>query len=432
MVKDFLVKLFRLGEASTTIKTEVLAGLTTFLTMAYILIVNPLILGDAGMDMGAVFTATAVSAAIATFVMAFAANLPIALAPGMGLNAFFAYAVVIGMGFSWQMALAAVFIEGVIFLALSAFNVREAIVDSIPSNVKKAVSVGIGLFIAFIGLQNAGIVVANEATFVSLGDMTSSTAVLTMVSLFIIGTLLTLKVRGALLIGILSATLLGFPLGLTQFPSGSWLPPSLAPTFGQFDFSQLFSMDMLIVLFTFLFVDIFDTAGTLVGVTTKAGMIEQGGKVPRAKQAFLADAVGTTVGALLGTSTTTSYIESAAGISEGGRTGLTSATVGVFFLLSLFLAPLFLMVPSAATAAALIIVGLFMVSPIKEIDFDHYTEAIPAFLTIIMMPLTYSISEGIVFGILSYVILKLLSGEHKSVPKFAYVLAVLFVVWFLF
>lgn len=430
MVKDFLTRFFRLEEHATTIRTEVLAGLTTFLTMAYILIVNPLILGDAGMDMGAVFTATAVASAIATFVMAFAARLPIALAPGMGLNAFFAYTVVIGMGFSWQMALAAVFIEGIIFVILSSLNVREAIVDSIPLNVKKAVSVGIGLFIAFIGLMNAGIVVSNEATLVSLGDMTSATAILAMVGLFIIGALLTLKVRGALLIGILSATVIGFPLGLTQLPSGDWLPPSLAPTFGQFDFTQLFSMDMLIVLFTFLFVDIFDTAGTLVGVTTKAGMLEKGNKVPRAKQAFLADSIGTTVGALLGTSTTTSYIESASGISEGGKTGLTSATVGVLFLLALFLSPLFLMVPSAATASALIVVGLFMASPIKEIDFDHYTEAIPAFLTIIMMPLTYSISEGIVFGILSYVILKLISGKYKDIPKVAYVLSALFILWF--
>jgi len=398
--------------------------------LVLLLIVNPLILGDAGMDMGSVFMATAISSAIATFVMALAANLPVALAPGMGLNAFFAYTVVLGMGFSWQMALAAVFIEGLIFIGLSIFDVRERIVNSIPMNVKRAISVGIGLFIAFIGLQNAGIIVPYEATLVTLGDMTSGNALLGMIGLFAIGTLLALKVKGAILIGILATTVLGFPLGITSLPSGSWLPPSLAPTFAQFDFSMLFTLDMLVVIATFLFVDIFDTAGTLIGVTTKGNLLDENGNIPKAKQALLADAIGTTVGALLGTSTVTSYIESASGMAEGGRTGLTSFTVGVMFLVAMFLSPLFLMVPAAATAAALVVVGLFMASAIKDIDFGDYTEAIPAFMTIIMMPLTYSISEGIMFGVVSYAGLKLLTGRYKEVTKVAYVLAALFVVWF--
>ena len=427
-----LESIFRLKERGSDFKTEVLAGLTTFLTMAYILIVNPLILGDAGMDMGSVFMATAISSAVATFVMALVANLPIALAPGMGLNAFFAYTVVIGMGFSWQMALAAVFIEGLIFIALSALDVREAIVNAIPMNVKRAISVGIGLFIAFIGLKNAGIVVPYEATAVTLGDMSSSGPILAMIGLFVIGTLLALKVKGAILLGILATTVLGIPMGVTSLPSGSWLPPSLAPTFAQFDFSMLFTLDMLVVIATFLFIDIFDTAGTLIGVATKGNLLTEDGKVPRAKQALLADAIGTTVGALLGTSTVTSYIESASGMSEGGKTGLTSMTVGVLFVLSMFLAPLFLMVPAAATASALVAVGLFMAATITDIDFEDYTESIPAFMTIIMMPLTFSISEGIMFGVVTFVGLKLLTGKYKEVTKVAYVLAALFVLWFAF
>lgn len=425
-----LLSHFQMKERGTNLKTEVLAGVTTFLTMAYILIVNPIILSDAGMDMGAVFTATAIASAVATFVMAIFANLPIGLAPGMGLNAFFAYAVVLGMGYSWQMALAAVFIEGLIFIAMSVFDVRETIVNSIPLNVKRAISVGIGLFIAFIGLQNAGIVTADEATVVTLGNMTSGPALLAMAGLFIIGALLALKVRGAILIGILATTAVGIPFGLTSLPSGSWSVPSLAPTFLQFDFSSLLSMDMLIVVATFLFVDIFDTAGTLIGVTTKGDMLDENGDIPQAKQALIADSVGTTLGAMLGTSTVTSYIESASGMTEGGKTGLTSMTVGVLFLLSLFLSPLFLMVPSAATAAALIVVGLFMATTIRDIDFEDYTEAVPAFMTMIMMPLTYSISDGIMFGVVSFVGLKLLTGRFREVSKVAYVLAAVFVVWF--
>lgn len=377
-------KLFKLKEHGTSVKVEVLAGLTTFMTMAYILIVNPIILSKTGMDFGAVFTATALSAAIATLVMAFVANLPFALAPGMGLNAFFAYAVVLGMGYSWEFALTAVFLEGIIFLILTAFNVREAIVNSIPQNIKKAISVGIGLFIAFIGLANAGIIVKSpaEGLIVALGTITGGPGLLAIIGIIITGILLAFKVRGALLLGIVATTIIGFPMGITHLPAAesSWVPPSLAPILFKFDFSQIFTLDMLIVLFTFLFVDMFDTVGTLIGVSTKAGLIDKDGNIPKVKGALFADAVGTTVGACLGTSTVTTYVESAAGVAEGGRTGLTAFTAAILFLVALFLSPLFLMVPGAATAPVLVIVGLFMMSPIKEIDLDNYTESIPAFL----------------------------------------------------
>jgi AGZA family xanthine/uracil permease-like MFS transporter len=420
-------KLFKLKEHGTSVKVEVLAGLTTFMTMAYILIVNPLILADAGMDFGAVFTATALSAAIATLVMALVANLPFALAPGMGLNAFFAYTVVLTMGYSWEFALTAVFLEGIIFLILTAFNVREAIVNSIPQNIKKAISVGIGLFIAFIGLVNAGIIVAGQGVIVTLGEVTSGAGLLAVIGIIITGILLAFKVRGALLLGIVATTIIGFPMGITSLPSGSWAPPSLAPIFFKFDFSQIFSLDMLIVLFTFLFVDMFDTVGTLIGVSTKAGLVDKDGNIPKVKAALFADAVGTTVGACLGTSTVTTYVESAAGVAEGGKTGLTAFTAAMLFLVALFLSPLFLMIPGAATAPVLVIVGLFMMSPIKEVDFEDYTEAIPAFLTIIMMPLTYSIAEGIMFGMLSYVILKVLTGKAKDVHPVTYIVGILFI-----
>ena len=424
-------KLFKLKEHGTSVKVEVLAGLTTFMTMAYILIVNPIILSKTGMDFGAVFTATALSAAIATLVMAFVANLPFALAPGMGLNAFFAYAVVLGMGYSWEFALTAVFLEGIIFLILTAFNVREAIVNSIPQNIKKAISVGIGLFIAFIGLANAGIIVKSpaEGLIVALGTITGGPGLLAIIGIIITGILLAFKVRGALLLGIVATTIIGFPMGITHLPAAesSWVPPSLAPILFKFDFSQIFTLDMLIVLFTFLFVDMFDTVGTLIGVSTKAGLIDKDGNIPKVKGALFADAVGTTVGACLGTSTVTTYVESAAGVAEGGRTGLTAFTAAILFLVALFLSPLFLMVPGAATAPVLVIVGLFMMSPIKEIDLDNYTESIPAFLTIIMMPLTYSIAEGIMFGMLSYVILKVLTGKAKDVHPVTYIVGILFI-----
>lgn len=425
-----LEKFFQLKANKTNYRTEILAGITTFMTMAYILAVNPDILSATGMDKGAVFTATALASIVATLIMAFVAKLPFALAPGMGLNAFFAFTVVLGMGYSWQFALTAVFIEGIIFLLLTAFNIREIIVNSIPLNMKHSVSAGIGLFIAFIGLHNAGIVTSNPATLVSLGDITSAPAITALIGLILTGVLLALKVKGALLIGIVASTLIGIPLGVTHLPEGIKLvslPPSIDSIFFQFDFSKVFTVDMVVVLFTFLFVDMFDTVGTLVGVSSKAGMLDAKGNVPRAKQALFADAVGTTVGAMLGTSTVTTYVESASGVSEGGRTGLTSLTVAGMFLLALFFAPLFIMIPGAATAPALIMVGLFMLSPIQKIDLNDFTEAIPAFLTIIIMPLTYSIAEGIVFGMLSYVFLKMLTGKFRDLSITMYIIALLFI-----
>ena len=420
-----LDKYFQISASGSSVKTEVIAGFTTFMTMAYILIVNPLILKDAGMDMGAVFTATAVSAIIATLVMALWAKLPFALAPGMGLNAFFAYGVVLGMGYSWQMALTAILLEGIIFLVLTAFNIREAIVNSIPLSLKKAVSVGIGLFIAFIGLQGSGLIVDSPATLVTIGAVTDPKPMLALIGLIVTGVLLAKKVNGALLFGIVLTTLIGFPLGVTSMPDGSWTPPSLSPIMFQFDFSNIFTADMAIILFTFLFVDMFDTVGTLVGCSTKANMLDENGQVPRCKQALFADAIGTTVGACLGTSTVTTFVESAAGVSAGGRTGMTSLTVAGLFLVALFLSPLFLMIPGAATAPALILVGLFMMSPIKEINLEDYTESIPAFLTILFMPMAYSIAEGIILGMLSYIALKLLTGRSKEVSVVSYLVGVL-------
>lgn len=430
---EFLSKYFKLSENNTTVKTEVIAGVTTFMTMAYILAVNPGILSATGMDKNALFTATALSALIATLVMALVARLPFALAPGMGLNAFFAFTVVLGMGYSWQFALTAVFLEGIIFLFLTAFNIRELIVNAIPLSMKHAVSAGIGLFIAFIGLQNAGVIVNNDAVLVGLGDMSSPSVLIALGGIVLTGILLAMKVKGALLIGIFAATVAGLPFGVTHLPEGSLVsaPPSLAPIFWQFEFANIFTMDMLIVLFTFLFVDMFDTVGTLVGVSSKANMLDSQGRVPRVKQALFADAIGTTAGAMLGTSTVTTYVESASGVSEGGRTGLTSLTVAILFAVALFFAPLFIMIPGAATAPALVLVGLFMLSPIRNIDMDDFTESIPAFLTIIMMPLSYSIAEGIVFGMLSFVLLKLLSGKMKDISIMMYILAVLFIIKFI-
>lgn len=433
---NFLNTFFKLQENKTTVRTEIIAGITTFMTMAYILAVNPDILSAAGMDKGAVFTATAVASIIATLVMALYAKLPFALAPGMGLNAFFAFTVVLGMGHSWQFALTAVFLEGLIFIALTAFNIREMIVNSIPNNMKHAISVGIGLFIAFIGLKNAGIVVSSPATFVTLGDLTDVTnnagAIVALLALVITGALLALRVKGALLIGILLGTIIGLPFGVTHLPETMEVaPPSISPIWMKFEWSQIMTMDMLMVVFTFLFVDMFDTVGTLIGVSSKANMLDSEGRVPRVKQALMADAVGTTFGAMLGTSTVTTYVESAAGVSEGGRTGLTSLTVAVLFFFALFLSPIFLMIPGAATAPALILVGAMMMTPVKNIDFDDFTESIPVFLTIVMMPLTYSIAEGILFGVLSYVILKLLTGKFKDISIVTGVLAVLFLLKFL-
>ena len=424
---------FKLKENNTTVKTEILAGITTFMTMAYILAVNPSILSATGMDKNALFTATALSALVATLVMALVARLPFALAPGMGLNAFFAFTVVLGMGYTWQFALTAVFLEGIIFLILTAFNIRELIVNAIPLSMKHAVSAGIGLFIAFIGLQSAGVIVNNDAVLVGLGNMGSPSVLIALFGVLLTGVLLALRVKGALLIGIFAATIAGIPFGVTHLPEGNLvsLPPSIEPIFFKFDFHHIFTVDMLIVLFTFLFVDMFDTVGTLVGVSSKADMLTEDGKVPRAKQALFADAVGTTFGAILGTSTVTTYVESASGVAEGGRTGLTALTTAGLFFVALFFAPLFIMIPGAATAPALILVGLFMLSPIMKINMDDFTESIPAFLTIIMMPLTYSIAEGIVFGMLAYVLLKLLTGKHKEISVIMYILAVLFVIKFI-
>jgi AGZA family xanthine/uracil permease-like MFS transporter len=428
-----LDKFFKITENKSTLKTEIIAGITTFMTMVYILAVNPSILSDAGMDKDAVFTATALAALIATLVMALVAKLPFALAPGMGLNAFFAYTVVLGMGYTWQFALTAVFLEGIIFLLLTALNIRELIVNSIPLNLKHAISVGIGFFIAFIGLKSTGLIVDNPATLVSLGSMKNPSVLIGLTGVLITGLLLAKKVKGALLIGILSSTVIGLFVGVTAIPDNFQfvsLPPSIEPIFFKFDFSRVFSFDMLIVIFTFLFVDMFDTVGTLVGVSSKANMLDKNGHVPRVKRALFADSIGTTIGAVLGTSTVTTYVESAAGVAEGGKTGMTALTVAVMFGLSLFFAPIFMMIPPEATASALIIVGLFMISPIMKIDLNDFTEAIPAFLTIIMMPLTYSIAQGIVFGMLSYVILKLLTGRHKEVKPIMYIIAVLFIIKF--
>jgi AGZA family xanthine/uracil permease-like MFS transporter len=431
---DFFERVFKLEAFETNVKTEMLAGLTTFMTMAYILAVNPGMLSEAGMDIGAVFTATALASFIGTMVMAFHANLPFALAPGMGLNAFFVYTVVFQMGYSWQFALTAVLLEGIIFILLTIFNIREAIINSIPENVKKAISVGIGLFIAFIGFTNAGIIIQGQGVPLMLGDLTAPNAIVAIAGLLLMAVLLSKNVKGALFFGIVGATILAIPLGVTSVPTLDSFTgvPSLKPIMFQFRFDQIFTVDMVIVLFTFLFVDMFDTVGTLIGVSEKAGMITEDGKIPNVKQALMADAVGTTCGAMLGTSTVTTYVESAAGVAEGGRTGLTAFTTGILFFLALFFAPLFLMVPGAATAPALIIVGLFMMSPIKKIDFTDYTEAVPAFLTIIIMPLAYAISEGIIFGILSYVLLKIFSGRQDEVPKLSYLLALLFIIKIIF
>lgn len=425
-------KYFRLKENGTNIKTEIIAGITTFMTMAYILVVNPNILSEAGMEFGAVFTATALSAFIATFITGIYARLPFAQAPGMGLNAYFAYTIVLSMGYSWEFALTAVLLEGIIFILLTIFNVREAIIESIPVNVKKAISVGIGLFIAFIGLVNANIIVQPETELIiGLGDVTRNEGLLAVIGIIITGFLLAKKIKGALLIGILLTTLIGIPMGITNLPNSIIsLPPSVEPIFFKFEWNKIFTMDMLIVLFTLLFMDMFDTVGTLVGVATKANMLDEKGRVPRAKEALLADAIGTTAGACLGTSTVSTYVESAAGVAEGGRTGLTAVSTSLMFVVALFFSPLFIMIPSPATAPSLVLVGLFMISPIKEIDFEDFTEAIPAFFTIIMMPLAYSISDGIVFGIVSYVILKLLTGRAKEVSLATYFVGALFILKF--
>ena len=395
--RSWLTKLFGFDPSSMKVSTEILAGITTFLAMSYILAVNPSILADCGMDKNALFTTTAVASIFATLVMAIYGKLPFALAPGMGLNAFFCYTVCLGMGYSWQFALTAVLIEGLIFIVLTLTNVREAIVNALPLSLRKAIGAGIGLFIALIGLKGGGIVIDNPATLVDLGDVTSGAGLLSVIGLVITGILVILNVPGALLIGIIATTIIGIPLGVTQFAGVLSTPPSMKPILGQImtDPSQIFSLDMLVVVFTFLFVDMFDTIGTLVGVTTKANMVDEKGNPKRLNQAFMADAVGTVAGALLGTSTVTTYVESASGVAQGGRSGLTAFSVAVCFALAMFFAPLFTAIPGSAVCPALVIVGLFMLSPIKDIPLDDMSEAIPAYLTMILMPVTYSISNGI-------------------------------------
>lgn len=426
-------KFFKLKENNTTFKTEVVAGITTFMTMAYILVVNPSILSQAGMDFGAVFTATALAAIVTTLLLGLYAKLPFAAAPGMGLNAFFAFTIVKGMGYSWQFALTAVLLEGLIFIVLTVFNVREALVDCIPLNIKRAISVGIGLFIAFVGLDNSHIVVHPEGgAIIALGNLKSPFTLLAIIGIIITSIMLARKVRGALLIGIVVTTIIGIPMGITKLPGNIVsAPPSIASTFMQFEWTNVFSFDMVIVLFTLLFMDLFDTIGTLVGVAAKANMLDKDGNVPRAKEALLADAIGTSLGACFGTSAVTAYVESASGVAEGGRTGLTAVSTAFMFMISLFISPLFIMIPSPATAPALILVGLFMLEPIKEIDLVDFTEAIPAFITLIIMPLTYSIADGIAFGMISYVIIKLATGKFKEVHIAAYIVSALFLLKFI-
>ncbi|MDU2219046.1 NCS2 family permease [Finegoldia magna] len=434
---DFLEKKFRLSERKTDVKTELMAGFTTFMTMSYILAVNPQMLSETGMDKGGVFTASVIASIIAMVCMAFLANLPFGLAPGMGLNAFFTFTVVKTLGYTWQFALTAVFLEGIVFLILSLFKVREMIFDAIPINLKKAVSCGIGLFIALVGLVNSGIILQGEGTVLQLGNLLSRESVVFIVGLFIIALLLAREIKGALMYGILASTILALILGVSKYQGGSpiTLPPSLAPVAFKIQFDKIFTFDMFTVVFTFLFVDIFDTVGTLVGVSAKAGMLDEQGKLKEASPALLADAIGTTMGALLGTSTVTTFVESASGVAEGGRTGLTALSTAFFFFLSLFLFPVFGMIPAQATGPALVIVGLFMLSSIKEIDFYDYSEAIPAFITIIAMPFCYSIAEGISFGMISYVLIKLLAGKRKDVSILMYILAIVFIlriIWPLF
>lgn len=450
-----LEKFFKLKENGTNVRTEVVAGVTTFMTMAYILAVNPSILSASGMDAQAVLIATAIASFIGTICMALLANYPFALAPGLGLNAYFAYTVCGSMGYSWQIALFAVFVEGLIFIVLSLTNVREAIFNAIPLQLKKGVSAGIGLFIAFIGLQNAGIVVNNDSTLVSIVDFTADfhtsgiSALLAVIGIFIIAVLYVKKVKGAILIGIFATWILGIICQLTGLyvvtPDAGYY--SLIPAWSSFnlgaissvfgqcfkaDFSSLRAFDFVAIVCAFLFVDIFDTLGTLIGCATKADMLDKEGKVPRIKEALLADAIATTAGAVLGTSTTTTFVESSAGVAEGGRTGLSSVVTGLLFLLAVFLSPIFITIPSFATAPALLFVGFLMISAVTAIDFNDFTEAVPAYLALIAMPLTYSISEGIAAGVISYVVINLISGKAKKITPLMYVLAVLFICKFIF
>ena len=428
-----LKKLFGFDATKTTIRTEIIAGITTFLTMSYILAVNPAMFAELdGMQGGAVFTATAVAGIIGCLAMAFIGKLPFGLAPGMGLNAFFVYSVCMGMGYSWQFALTAVLIEGLIFIMLTVTNVREAIVNAIPLSLRNAIGAGIGLFIAFIGLSSAGVVVADSSTLVALGDITSGSALLALIGLIITGFLYARNVLGAILIGIVITMLIGIPMGVTEFKGILSAPASIQPIFCQFEWDKIFTMDMLAVVFTFLFIDMFDTVGTLVGVCTKAKLTDEKGNIFRLKQAFMADSIATTIGAMLGTSTTTTYVESAAGVAQGGRSGLTAFSVAGCFVVALFFSPLFLSIPAAATAPALIIVGLLMMESVKNIPLDDFSESIPAFVCMLVMPLTYSISNGILLGMIAYVLMNMVCGHFKKITPIMYILFVLFILKFIF
>ena len=424
-----LTKIFGFNPKETKIRTEIMAGVTTFLTMAYILAVNPNILSDTGMDKGALFTTTALMAGLATIFMGVYAKLPLALAPGMGLNAFFAYSVCLVMGHSWQFALTAVFLEGILFILLTITNLREKIVEVLPDTLKKAISAGIGLYIAFIGLKSADIIVDNPATLVSLGKISEGSALLGIIGIVVTSILLVKNIKGALLIGIIATTLIGIPLGVTQFNGVLSAPPSIEPIFMKIQWDSILSKDMFVIVFTFLFVDLFDCIGTVIGVTERAGIVKNG-KIPHLKEVFVVDSIATTAGAIMGTSTVAVYVESAAGVNEGGRSGLTAVTTGIFFLLALFLSPLFLSIPVAATTPVLVLVGLMMMSSVLNVNFSDYSEAIPAFVCFLFMPLCYSISDGIVLGHLSYIFINLLSGNHKKVSVGMLILAAFFLIKF--
>jgi AGZA family xanthine/uracil permease-like MFS transporter len=427
-----LDKVFKLSENKTSVKTEILAGITTFLTMAYILVVNPSILSQTGMPITAVFTATALASFIGTLIMSFVANYPFGMAPGMGLNALFTFTICITLKFSWKTALAASFIEGLIFLVLNFFKVRQAIIDSVPQALKHAISIGIGFFIAFIGLQDSGIIVKNEATLVGLGKVTSPAVLLTFIGIVLIAVLYYKNIKGSFIIGMLSVYVLGMIFGVAKAPAGIIsMPPSVAPIFLQFDFKSAMVIGIVPVIITMLFIDIFDSVGTLIGLAAKAGYLDEKGNVKNADKVLLADSIGSTIGACLGTSTPVAFIESAAGIAEGGRTGLAGLTIAGMFLLSLFFSPLLTAIPAFATAPVLIVLGLLMMEPITKVDFSDFTEGMPVFLTLILTLLTYSITDGLAFGFMSYVLIKLLTGKYKEIPKPMYVIAALFVVMFI-
>lgn len=429
-MNTFLQKTFGLNPAKHSVRTEIIAGITTFLTMAYILAVNPSIfsaLESQGMPTNAVFTATALAAIVGCLVMSIYAKKPFGLAPGMGLNAFFVYTVCLAMGHPWQMALTAIFLEGILFILLTVTNVRKLIVDAIPVTMKRAIGAGIGLYIAFIGLKSAGIIVNSEATSVALGSFSEPAVILSIIGFLITSVLVILNVKGGMMLGIIATTLIGIPMGVTNFNGVMSTPPSIEPIFCQFEWSQILSWDMVAIVFTFLFIDMFDTIGTVVGVSVKSGMVDKDGNVDGINKVLMADAVATVAGAVFGTSTTTTYIESASGVSEGGRTGLTSFTIAVCFAIALMFSPLFLAIPGAATGPVLFIVGVMMASPVRDIDWSDYSEAIPAFVTMLLMPLAYSISDGIMLGMITYTLLNALAGKLKKVSVMMWILAVLFI-----